>query len=64
MSLLAEPIRLALRVGRALDELNVSWLVGGSVASSVQGLPRATQDIDLVAALSSIGTTMDLFDRF
>jgi len=48
---LAEPIEVALQVGSALDALGVEWLVGGSVASSLHGIPRATQDIDLVAAL-------------
>lgn len=27
------------------------WLVGGSLASSIHGIPRATQDVDLVADL-------------
>lgn len=49
--MLAEPVRVALRVGRALDMLGVDWIVGGSVASSVHGIPRATQDVDLVAEL-------------
>ncbi|MCB9762366.1 MAG: hypothetical protein H6739_21395 [Alphaproteobacteria bacterium] len=49
--LLAEPIEIALRVGDVLDTLGVPWLVGGSVASSLHGIPRATQDIDLVAQL-------------
>lgn len=54
MSVLAEPIRLALAVGREFDSLNVPWVVGGSVASSIHGLPRSTQDIDLVASLGRI----------
>lgn len=52
--MLAEPIRVALRVGTALDALGVPWIVGGSVASSIYGVPRATQDVDLVAALRRI----------
>ncbi|MBC7975905.1 MAG: hypothetical protein H7138_13115 [Myxococcales bacterium] len=42
---------VALDVGRHLDELGVTWLVGGSVASSILGEPRATSDVDLVADL-------------
>lgn len=36
---------------RALDQLGVEYLIGGSVASSVFGRFRATNDIDIVAAL-------------
>ena len=49
--MLAEPVRIALRIGEVLDRLEVAWIVGGSVASSIHGIPRATQDIDLVADL-------------
>lgn len=36
----------------ALDRLGVRYAVGGSVASSSHGTPRATMDVDLVADLS------------
>lgn len=49
--MLAEPVRIALKIGEVLDSLEVPWIVGGSVASSIHGIPRATQDIDLVADL-------------
>jgi hypothetical protein len=48
--LLAE-VEVALDVGRRFDELGVPWLVGGSLASSMLGEPRATADVDLVADL-------------
>ncbi len=35
-----------------LDKLEIRYAVGGSVAGSVHGLPRATMDIDLIADLS------------
>ncbi len=35
----------------AFEKLNISYLIGGSVASSVQGLPRTTIGADLVADL-------------
>src|SRR5213075_1407107 len=35
----------------ALDRLEVPFLVGGSVASGTHGLPRQTNDIDIVADL-------------
>ncbi len=44
-------IDAALGVGAALDALSVPWLIGGSVASSLVGVPRATVDVDLVAHL-------------
>jgi hypothetical protein len=33
---------------RALDSAGVGYLLSGSLASSLQGEPRATHDIDLV----------------
>lgn len=54
-------MRIALRVGDALDKLGVAWIVGGSVASSIHGIPRATQDIDLV--LGVLRVRGDALDR-
>ncbi len=34
-----------------LEELGVPYLIGGSVASSISGIPRSTNDADLVADL-------------
>ncbi len=34
-----------------LDELGVSYHIGGSVASSIYGIPRLTIDIDIIADL-------------
>jgi len=34
-------------LGRHLDAANIRWLVGGSVASSILGMPRATLAADL-----------------
>lgn len=46
-----EPLQLALRVIRALEELGATAWVGGSLASSIFGIPRATQDAHIVADL-------------
>lgn len=35
----------------ALEELSIRYLIGGSVASSVHGVARPTQDFDVVAEL-------------
>ena len=49
---LADPIRVVLQVAEALEELGVRYLVGGSLASSLYGIPRTTQDADIVAELT------------
>ncbi len=48
---LHDPVAIALDIGARLDQLRVEWLIGGSLASSVHGEPRATQDVDMVVAL-------------
>jgi hypothetical protein len=51
-----DPLDVALAVARALDACRVPYVLGGSLASSVSGEPRATLDIDLMVdiGLSSI----------
>jgi hypothetical protein len=49
---IASPINVALRVARVFEEHDVRYVVGGSLASSISGEPRATLDVDLVVALS------------
>lgn len=46
-----EVIEVTLRVTTVFEQLGVPYLVGGSLASSLHGKPRATQDVDLVADL-------------
>lgn len=46
-----EALKVVLEVTRPLDELGVPYAVGGSLASSMHGIPRTTQDADLVADL-------------
>jgi hypothetical protein len=55
--MLITELGLAVDVGRHFDTLGVRWLVGGSVASSILGVPRATLDIDLVADLRGAHVT-------
>jgi hypothetical protein len=50
---LADPIAVTLLVAGVLEHLGIPYLVGGSLASSLQGIPRATHDVDLVADLNS-----------
>jgi hypothetical protein len=51
--MLSEPITVVVRLARAFDALSVQYVVGGSLASSIYGVPRATQDVDLVADVKS-----------
>jgi hypothetical protein len=46
-----DPIEIALIVTRVLDDLGIPCTVGGSIAASFAGEPRASIDIDVVAAL-------------
>ena len=54
---------LLVRVVRVLDSAHIPYMVTGSVASSMQGQPRATHDIDLVVMLtkSSVDTLIESF---
>ena len=47
----ADALEATLVVAEILERLGVPYLVGGSLASSVHGIPRATQDADVVADL-------------
>jgi hypothetical protein len=42
---------VALLVAKAIDATGSEYFIGGSVASSLQGEPRATNDIDFVVAM-------------
>lgn len=46
-----DAIDVALAVARAIESVGGAYFVGGSVASSLQGEPRATNDIDIVVEL-------------
>jgi hypothetical protein len=50
---LPEPIRAAVIVARALDDFGIPYVVGGSLASSLHGEPRLTNDVDFVVRLES-----------
>jgi len=50
--MVADPVSVVSAVAQALERLGVRHLVGGSLASSVYGTPRATQDADIVADLA------------
>ena len=49
--MLSEPIAVTLLVIEALETLDVPYLIGGSLASAIHGVARATQGADLLADL-------------
>jgi len=51
-AVLAEALEATLIVSGTLETLQVPYFVGGSLASSLQGEPRATQDVDIVAGMN------------
>jgi hypothetical protein len=46
-----DAVAVALRVAAAIDAVGGEYFVGGSLASSMQGEPRATNDIDIVLSI-------------
>jgi hypothetical protein len=46
-----EHLRIALRLGEALDAVGIPSMVCGSTASSLHGEPRTTYDLDIVVDL-------------
>jgi hypothetical protein len=48
---LPEALRVTLEIVGVFDQLGISCAVAGSMASSAHGIPRSTQDVDIVAAL-------------
>jgi hypothetical protein len=46
-----DPIAVALRVAEILESLGVNYVLGGSLASTLHGEPRATMDVDMAVDL-------------
>ena len=46
-----EILEITLLVAGTFDRLGVEYVIGGSLASSLHGIPRATLDVDIVARL-------------
>ena len=49
--MLPEPIAATIAVTTTLEKLGVRYLIGGSLASTVHGMVRTTQDSDIIAEL-------------
>ena len=50
---LGEPLDITSQIARVLTNLDILYMIGGSLASSLYGIPRATQDIDIVVDLKA-----------
>jgi hypothetical protein len=46
-----EPIEVTLKVTGVLEKLGVPYVIGGSLASTLHGMVRTTQDSDIVTAM-------------
>ena len=46
-----EPVEVPLLVTGVFEKLGVPYLIGGSLASSLYGMIRTTQDADIVAEM-------------
>ena len=46
-----EPVEVTLKVTNILEKLGVPYLIGGSLASTLYGMVRTTQDFDIVAEM-------------
>lgn len=57
--MLSEPLLVVATLVRVFDDLKIRYVVGGSLASSLYGIPRATQDVDLVAEVKP-GNVQDI----
>ncbi|MGD8402081.1 MAG: hypothetical protein PVJ21_00355 [Anaerolineales bacterium] len=51
--MLPEPIAVTLQVADVLETLGVPYFIGGSLASAIHGISRATMDVDIVADLQA-----------
>jgi hypothetical protein len=45
------PFAVTIKVVKVLEECGIPYLIGGSLGSSIYGVPRATMDADLVVKL-------------
>lgn len=50
--MLSDPIQITLLVVESMERLGISYLIGGSLSSSIHGIARATRDADIVAAIA------------
>lgn len=47
--MLTEAFQIAKTITEVFDQLGIAYFIGGSFASTIHGLPRATRDVDFIA---------------
>ncbi len=47
--MLTEAFQIAKTITEVFDQLSIAYFIGGSFASTIHGLPRATRDVDFIA---------------
>lgn len=47
-----EVLDVTLQVARTLSAIGLDYVVGGSLASSMHGIPRSTQDVDILVFMA------------
>src|SRR5262245_35103774 len=52
LNMLSEPIAVTAKVTSVLQRLNVPYFIVGSIASTLYGMVRTTQDSDIVAEMN------------
>lgn len=52
--ILAEPVQITRQIAQEFDRLEIKYFVGGSLASSLHGIPRATHDVDMIADIKEV----------
>jgi threonine aldolase len=50
---LPDPARITQLVAKVFNQLQIPYFVSGSLANSLHGIPRATQNVDIVADIKS-----------
>ena len=46
-----DPIEITLKVAAVLEKLSIPYLIGGSLASTLYGMIRTTQDVDIITQM-------------
>jgi hypothetical protein len=63
--MLSDPLLVVQKAVMCFDFLDIKYLIGGSLASSLYGIPRATQDVDIVAdvTVENLQALLDLLKK-
>ncbi|MCD4654426.1 hypothetical protein K8T06_10900 [bacterium] len=48
---IGEPLRIAMDIVNLFEKMGINYMIGGSMASSLFGIPRSTQDVDFIVSL-------------